>query len=554
VAQQHITPGWAIYLRVSDEDKQTPERSFAMQRRRIQDDLICHSDIPTYREYIDLLSGSNPNRRDYQELLADAEAGKFSRIALYRADRFGRNTVEGLQATQKLNSLGIQIRVASMPSLRPEEPDGFFMFLIQMGMAQREIEVLAQRTGDGMEAKLRAGGWAHKAPDGYLNKERLVSSNKYDRWVEIDPSYQPVLKDAWALLITERFTLKEICEELSRKGHTRASGRPWAWNDPESGKRCTADNILHKVFHNPFYAGWVTSERFGIKIGEIRGNWEPIVTNEQFQRGLHILHKHDGEKSREKRHVYLLRDLLWVQNNEKVLKLYVSTPSGRYQSYSYYISHAKINGKSLHIQTNVVDDQIPAWLHGIAVDPQLIPAIRNIYKSDIQKTTAEDQGRQIIELRKRLSMLKDEEARLGRLYITDKISDVAYKQLHSEWQEKLRNAELQLVELEREPSIHINDLEMALMLLTKLDELYPRLDDRQKSTLLRILAAKIIIDINGQIVDHVLNAPFLYLWSIADKVSHPGIKELDNQNPDSFMSNLRFDHKEKIMELPLDIP
>ena len=46
-----------------------------------------------------------------------------------------------------------------MPSLRPEDPDGFFMFLIQMGMAQREVDVLRQRTGDGMEAKLRAGGW-----------------------------------------------------------------------------------------------------------------------------------------------------------------------------------------------------------------------------------------------------------------------------------------------------------------------------------------------------------------------------------------------------------
>ena len=29
--------GWATYLRVSDEDKQTPERSFAMQRQRIQE-------------------------------------------------------------------------------------------------------------------------------------------------------------------------------------------------------------------------------------------------------------------------------------------------------------------------------------------------------------------------------------------------------------------------------------------------------------------------------------------------------------------------------------
>jgi len=33
------SPGWATYLRVSDEDKQTPERSFAMQRQRIEDEF-----------------------------------------------------------------------------------------------------------------------------------------------------------------------------------------------------------------------------------------------------------------------------------------------------------------------------------------------------------------------------------------------------------------------------------------------------------------------------------------------------------------------------------
>ena len=208
------TPGWATYLRVSDKDKQTPERSFAMQRQRIQEQLLTSSDIPFKREYTDMLTGTTPNRADYQQMLADAETGMFSHLGLYRADRFGRNTVEGLQAATRLIGLGVKIRVAHMPSLRPEEPDGFFMFLIQMGLAQREVDVLRQRTADGMEAKLRAGGWSQKAPDGYLNKERQVSSNKYDRWVEIDPDFSPVLHYAWDLLLTGRYTLIQICDSL----------------------------------------------------------------------------------------------------------------------------------------------------------------------------------------------------------------------------------------------------------------------------------------------------------------------------------------------------
>jgi DNA invertase Pin-like site-specific DNA recombinase len=559
----HISPGWATYLRVSDEDKQTPERSFAMQRQRIQEQLLSSSSAPLYREYTDLLSGTNPNRKDYRQLLADAEAGKFSHIGLYRADRFGRNTVEGLQAATKLISLGVKIRIANMPGLQPENPDGFFMFLLQMGLAQREVDVLAQRTADGMEAKLRAGGWAHKAPDGYLNKERLVSSNKYERWVEIDPSYKPVLKDAWDLLLTGRYTLREICEELTASGYTRVSGRPWAWNDPKTGKRKTAFNLLHKLFHNPFYAGWVTSERFGIKIGEVRGNWEPIVSTEQFHRGVQILHKKDNEKSRLKKHVYLLRGLLWVKAGGNTLKMYGSTPTGKYRSYSYYITHANIDGKKLHIPCDAIDEQIPAWLKGISVDPDLVSAIRDVYQKEIEELSSQDRQGRLSELKRQVTLLKEEETRLGRLYITGKLTEDAYGQLHSEWQEKLRVNELNLAELEREATVHLNDLDLALALMTKMADLYPRLDVKGKATLVQILVKRLIVDGEGEIIDHDLNSPFVYLRSLVDVVCDLGDREVSNlgrsymkkssKDVEGFLVGLRFEQNGKLEELPINL-
>lgn len=525
MALENVTPGWVTYLRVSDEDKQTPERSFAMQRQRIQEHLLGSSDIPFSREYIDLLSGTNPNRKDYQQMLADASIGRFSHIGLYRADRFGRNTVEGLQAATKLISLGIKIRVANMPSLRPEEPDGFFMFLLQMGLAQREVDVMAQRIVDGMESKLRAGGWVHKAPDGYLNKERLISSNKYERWVEVDPTYKPVIEEAWGLLLEGRYTLSEICEELTRRGYVRVTGRPWAWNDPKTGKRRTAFNTLHKIFHNPFYAGWVTSERFGIKPGQVRGNWEPIITNDQFQCGIQILHKSDKEKSRMKKHTYILRGLLWVMAGAKKLKLFGTTPSGRNQSYSYYTTQVPLNGKNLHLPCEVVEDQIPSWLRGIAIDLKLLPAIRRIYEAEIQQAACHEKKIDLSDLRKQLTQLKEEEARLGRLFVSGKISETAYEQLHAEWQEKLRHVELKLAEMEREPKTYLNDLDIALVLLTRIGELYPRLDDKQKATLLQIIVNQIIVNPRGEIIGHELNSPFVYLQSLVDRLSPPGSRE-----------------------------
>jgi len=517
-----LSPGWAIYLRVSDEDKQTPERSFAFQRKSISDHLLASSEVGFQKEYCDLLTGTSPNREDYQQLLADAEVGKFSHLGLYRADRFGRNAVEGLQAATKLISLGIKLRVANMPTLMPESPDGFFMFLLQMGLAQREVDVLRERTRDGMDAKLRAGGWPQRAPDGYVNKERQVSSNKYERWVERDPDFVPALEAIWELLLTNRYTLKQICEELTQRGYTRSSGRPWAWNDPRSGVRRWADNRLHKIIHNPFYAGWVVSERFGIKIGEVRGKWESVITTEQYHRGVEILHKHDGEKSRERKVHYLLRGLLHVQVEGQLLKMYGSTPTGHSQSYSYYITHAKPFGKKLHIPCDTIDEQIPAWLKGMAIEPALIPAIRTVYEADVKKATTNDREGKVTELNRQLAQLKEEEARLGRLFITGKIGEGTYNQLRAEWQEKLRNLELSLADLERDASIHLDDLDAALALMAKIGVLYPRLDEKQRSTLLQIMAKRIIVDRDGEIVDYELNSPFVYLRSVADGFSTPG--------------------------------
>lgn len=256
--------------------------------------------------------------------------------------------------------MGINIRVAHMPSLGPEEPDGFFMFLIQMGLAQREVDVLRQRTADGMEAKLRIGGWPQKAPNGYLNNERLISSNKYERWVEKDADFNHVTRKAWDMNLTDSFTLEQVCEELAAKGYTRASRRPWAWNNLAIGVRRVAKNCLHNIFHNSFYAGWVVSDRFGIKIGEVRGQWEPIISTVEFERGIQILHKHGDQKSRFRRKSYFLRGILWLKVDGRLYKLIGSTPSGRSQCYSYYVSDREQNGKQLHLPCNVVNEQIPS--------------------------------------------------------------------------------------------------------------------------------------------------------------------------------------------------
>jgi len=516
LAEVTLAPGWATYLRVSDEDKQSPERSFAMQRHRIQEQLLVPSQAPFKHEYRDKLTGANANRADYQQMQADAEAGRFSHLGMYRADRFGRNVVEGLQTANRLMGLGIKLRVANMPTLQPETPDGFLLFLIQMGLAQREVDVMRGRILDGMEAKLRAGGWTYKAPEGYINRERQIKSGKYERWVEPDPILSRGLREGWDLLLTGRNTLDQICDELTRRGYTRSCGQPWAWTSAKSSYRHRAKGRLHYVFHNPFYAGWVYSKRYGIAPGEIRGQWKPVVTPEEFNRGVEILRRRGLNKSRPKRHFYLLRNLLLVRVKGRQYKMYGSTPTGRSKSYAYYNTQAKPKGGTVRIRCELIDTQIPDWLNSIAVDPGLVPAIREVYQFQVREASHNDRNDKSVEVKHRLTKLQNEEARLGRLFITCKIREDTYDQLRAEWQEKFRHAKANLADLERDNALRLDDLDAALALMTRLSDCYQRLEEKGRATLLSIVVKRVIVGVHGEIVDQELQSPFAYLRGLAD--------------------------------------
>lgn len=152
------------------------------------------------------------------------------------------------------------------------------------------------------------------------------------------------------------------------------------------------------------------------------------------------------------------------------------------------------------------------------IDPAKEQAIQNLYQAEIKKLTHDDRDVTIASLRQQLSRLKDEESRLGRLLITNKISEEAYDQLRKEWREKVLRIELSIAELEHEKMIRIDDLDAALVLMTRLRVLFDRLGDKERSKLLQIFIKRIIVDPQGSIIDLQLNTPFAYLQNLVEEL------------------------------------
>lgn len=287
-------PGWAIYLRTSSDENQKPELSRERQRTMIQMSLLDSSDLPVYGEYIDVLTGKDPRRKGYQRMLADARAGRFSHVVAERADRFGRDDTEALRAIDELHEFGIAVRFANAPDLDPIDPDDRVLVALTFALARRESTLMGIRVKGGIKAKRMSGGYAGRAPDGYVNMsgqteiDKRSDMGRISHWIEPDPNRAQIWREAWELLLSESVSLDDIAEALHARGYCYRNSKPFVAVS-KTGRRTPLTHVLLRAFRDWTYAGWVVSDGDGIAPKTIRGNWEPLISTDDFEAGLTIL-------------------------------------------------------------------------------------------------------------------------------------------------------------------------------------------------------------------------------------------------------------------------
>jgi DNA invertase Pin-like site-specific DNA recombinase len=517
-----LKPGWVEYLRTSDDDAQAPERSQAGQSRLNHERLINGSGLPFLGRYTDTFTGKVTHRKDYQRLLSDARTGKFSHVAIAFVDRFGRSDIEGLRAFDELIRLGITIRIATYPNLDPAKSDGRMIVGILFNMARFESDRIAERCREGMYTKLQDGGWTWLAPDGYLNMEtrtgiepsERLKHARYKRWIEKDPQQFHVWRTAWDLLLTDRYTLEQICEELHACGYTLRKGRPFI--TIKGDKRVYAKSVVSRTFHTWFYAGWVTADNEWAKIPPktVRGHWDPVVTTEEFELGLDILRRRNRDRNHKPRHFYLLQGLLYFENGDGTFtRLTCSTPNANRKrgcTPYYCVPKTKYN-----FMCRGIDAQIASYMQDITIEPALMPRIRQTYLADVEffvgKPDASERGM----LEKTLKSIDEEELAAARLHAKGKMSEEIWDTLWKSWQDQRTAITATLQAIDMTCEARITSLDHAITLIAKAGILYEEMEPQRQRDLLRHMVKRIVISAEGQIVRVELRSPFNYLYNLA---------------------------------------
>ena len=146
----------ATYTRISTDEDHQPY-SLDAQADRLGNYVASQDGWELVRRFTDQASGATTERPGLKRALAEAKAGRFDLLLVYRVDRFARS-VRGLaQLLEELDGVGVAFRSATEP-FDTTTPAGRMMVQMLGVFAEFERATIVDRVIAGMERKASRGG------------------------------------------------------------------------------------------------------------------------------------------------------------------------------------------------------------------------------------------------------------------------------------------------------------------------------------------------------------------------------------------------------------
>lgn len=297
----------ALYLRVSTQE-QTENYSIEAQRERLE--AYCKSKGWTvYNTYVDGgYSGANMDRPALQQMLSDLP--NIDVVLVYRLDRLSRSQRDTLTLIEDYFLTANVDFVSITETLDTSTPFGKAMIGILSVFAQLERETITERMRLGQikraEEGLAAMGGDYD-PAGYARQEGQLII-KPDEAEHIRTTFD---------LYEQLLSITKMQRELKRLGYS-----VWRFRR------------YRDILANKLYCGYVSYA------GQYyRGQHEPIISEEQFDRVQELLSRHRGHNAHRAKQS-LFSGLIRCGSCGEAYVSY-QTSKSRYGVYRYYICRAK---------------------------------------------------------------------------------------------------------------------------------------------------------------------------------------------------------------------
>ena len=227
----------ATYTRISTDEDHQPY-SLEAQAERLAAYVKSQPDWELTHRFSDQASGAATERPELKRALAEARAGRFDLLLVYRVDRFSRSVRGPAQLLEDLDAAGVAFRSATKP-FDTTSAAGRMMVQMLGVFAEFERATIVDRVIAGIERKAARGGWCGGSrPFGYdVDPQTGFLIPKSDE--------APLVPVIFARYVHGREGARALAVWLNEGGHRTKAGRPWS------------HTAVLTVLRNPVYVGKV---------------------------------------------------------------------------------------------------------------------------------------------------------------------------------------------------------------------------------------------------------------------------------------------------------
>ncbi len=247
------------YIRVSTA-KQGQSGTSLLEQRSAIERYSQRYQLRIMKEFEEQETAAKQGRPVFLEMIRELKKNRASGVVIHKIDRSARNLKDWAELGELIDR-GTEVHFAN-ENLDLYSRGGRLSADIQAVVAADYIRNLREEVKKGFYGRLKQGYYPMPAPTGYQDKGAGVPK-------EIDSVRAPLVRKAFELYATGKYSIRTLREKMERLGLTNKSGKPMS------------KNSLAEILHNPFYVGSIRIK----KSKEIyAGKHLPIISSDLFQK------------------------------------------------------------------------------------------------------------------------------------------------------------------------------------------------------------------------------------------------------------------------------
>ena len=293
----------AGYCRVST-DREDQSNSFETQKRYFREYIGNHPDWALYEIYADegITGTSTQKRTQFNRMIRDAEAGKFTLILTKEVSRFSRNILDTIHYTRRLRSLGVSIRFVN-DGIDTADPDSELRLSIMASIAQEESRRTSSRVVWGQTRQMERGVVFGPSMLGYDVKDGKLT---------MEPNGAETVRLIFRKYALEQVGTTEIARYLTSQGYRTFQGNP-QWRPGSvikilKNEKYVGDLVQKKSYTPDYLTHRKQANKGQVPLVILRDHHEPIISRELWdlaQARLQANNKHrKGSGGHSSRHLF----------------------------------------------------------------------------------------------------------------------------------------------------------------------------------------------------------------------------------------------------------